>query len=885
MTGAESLQLFQQLVANANSLFLSDADFVAINGISKPTLKKIYAEFLASMGTYTTVAAGLAATSGTGTNNRFFSVPGTDYVFETRYRNDAGVAVEISSLLSWLSDALTINKGKAYPLSQKTRGGVTSPANATVNKFLLSAKVIGPGELLAGKYFRLAYLQNGATVSGSAANGVILEEFDAATYSATGTAAVIHARTDTPASYVRADGGVQTFTITPASRPELTFTFTVDCSDMPPSGTAVNMSAPSGAQAYSWVIDPSCLIPISNIRDNPRYRNRGGSIVPNGSLRNAGAGNTTYREVFPDVAQQAPVKPIANSLLNGLGCSYAFALEAADTAQSAAWVSVDYSPAGQNESLIVFGSVLVFSPSGEWNFGPTQGPQLGRVLSNGTLVTARMTAFDELSANVRRYHLSMPWSDPGDPLFVSRFQVGMNTAMPRTADYFFTGLWITVVPASHTVGGALTFADTLWPNWASGAASGVVAAAQMESQLAIDRRLSQVEHPVGRGLSKLARALGNPLHSIFIGLMGDSISWGLTVTGQGPTEPRSHQLSDVRNNLTSPSWANLLRQYLGSTYSYGDVTEDAPGSGYYRREHTLDATNGDTKFRFVSAVSLAPIPASSVTKVTQANAFFGRYINLGTGQWVLEFDLVGDNLTVIYAGSGASDPASSKVAIVDADTGVELGSFLYGYGTTWSHTATVNFPYGKYRIQIRDVSPDKRFRFEGIKVNRKIQLANNGISGTWSAEWLPGTPLLNGGIPADAEFVFAMLGTNDRLNSIIPIDPVRTKDNMRKIVSELKGLRGKEVILMCANAVRPDLDFPDNSTTYKYSMQDVSRVLRDLAEEMDVDFIDHYRTFKMAADQGETLLRDGVHPNDAGHRFMFETIEGKISEEMNSYRT
>ena len=100
MTGAESLQLFMELVADGNELFLSDEDFVVINGVTKPTLKKIYADFLASTGTYPTVAEGLAATSGSGTNNRFFTVPGTGGTFETRYRNDAGVAVAVGRLSS-----------------------------------------------------------------------------------------------------------------------------------------------------------------------------------------------------------------------------------------------------------------------------------------------------------------------------------------------------------------------------------------------------------------------------------------------------------------------------------------------------------------------------------------------------------------------------------------------------------------------------------------------------------------------------------------------------------------------------------------------------------------------------------------------------------------
>ena len=100
MSGAEDLQLFEQLVNNANSLFLSDADFVVINGITKPTLKKIYADFLASIGTYPSVADGLAETNGTGTQNRFFTVPGADGTYETRYRNDAGTPVEVGRVSS-----------------------------------------------------------------------------------------------------------------------------------------------------------------------------------------------------------------------------------------------------------------------------------------------------------------------------------------------------------------------------------------------------------------------------------------------------------------------------------------------------------------------------------------------------------------------------------------------------------------------------------------------------------------------------------------------------------------------------------------------------------------------------------------------------------------
>ncbi|MNM50025.1 hypothetical protein D3C81_610460 [compost metagenome] len=99
-SGAESLQLLNQLVAAGNSLFLSDEDFVTINGITKPTLKKIYADFLSSISTYPSVAEGLTDTNGSGTNNRFFSVPGVDGDYEVRYRNDSGVALEVGRVAS-----------------------------------------------------------------------------------------------------------------------------------------------------------------------------------------------------------------------------------------------------------------------------------------------------------------------------------------------------------------------------------------------------------------------------------------------------------------------------------------------------------------------------------------------------------------------------------------------------------------------------------------------------------------------------------------------------------------------------------------------------------------------------------------------------------------
>lgn len=66
-------------------------------------------------------------------------------------------------------------------------------------------------------------------------------------------------------------------------------------------------------------------------------------------------------------------------------------------------------------------------------------------------------------------------------------------------------------------------------------------------------------------VKSLQQSLNDPQRpAVKIRLLGDSITWGMRVSGEANPDstPRTHSLSDARNNLTSPSWANLLRDYL-----------------------------------------------------------------------------------------------------------------------------------------------------------------------------------------------------------------------------------------------------------------------------------------------------------------------------------
>lgn len=620
----------------------------------------------------------------------------------------------------------------------------------------------------------------------------------------------------------------------------------------------------------------------------PRVFNRLPSIIPNGGFRDLGAGNVLFGDVYPDTTFTAPVAAITDVALNDLGCYAGFKLSAADAANTGGFVVVDTSSIGHDDGLKFFASLLVHSADGTWNFGGgVVGPIVRKVLSNGGgSGNTVITSYTELSPNLRNYYLSFtgPIGGPGN--YLKELRLGLAVSVPRTNTFTATGFWLSASSQSYRpfeTDGEFAYVqiqDTQWPDWASGALSDISAFRMQASIQLHESRLTKLESPpasVSKGLKKLAAALANPLYSVLIRFIGDSITWGMTATGNGPLDPRTHALSDTRNNLTAPTWVNLFRQYLGKTYCDGAVTENAPGSGFYKKTHTLDPLNGDKRFRYFYASTGKAVPASYVLPIdTRSGPFFGRCLDAGLKNLRLEFDLVGDNLSIVYASQNAADPAAAIAQIVNADTGEVLGSFnYYAAAAQWGQVASFTFPYGKYRIQLRDTAPVKSLRLEAIRVTRKIQVANDGLIGTNTAEWLPTGPILPASIQDSDGFVFCMLGTNDRAMTTVPNDPIRTMDNLRKITKYVRDTRGKEVILMAANAVADVQEYPADITR-KYSQGDVARVTKDLAAELELDFIDHYEATMQMKIDGVSYLADGLHPNDAGHRAIFENKKARL---------
>ena len=351
-------------------------------------------------------------------------------------------------------------------------------------------------------------------------------------------------------------------------------------------------------------------------------------------------------------------------------------------------------------------------------------------------------------------------------------------------------------------------------------------------------------------------SLSNELEDVLIRLVGDSITWGMTVTGGGAQDPRAHALTDPRNNLSSPSWANLLHQYLGVRYSSGVMSSPAPGVALYEAPHTIDVTTSGK----VSVINFSTREVVDKTVIADASAALEALCVVPDGH-ALCFDTVGTGFTLVYR---ESPGAGSFTVLVDGmvDSTVTTANAATVYGKT----VTLALPFGRHTVELRCTGG---VSFEAIQRTRKIRVSNDGLIGTNTQEWLPNAGRLPASVSNDDTHVFVQLGTNDRALTTEPNDPVRTKRNLVAIANYITNVRGKSLVLMAANYA--DLDYP-SMVSAKYSQADVARMIAQVASSFGCGYIDNYRATLKQKLAGQAFLADGLHPNDSGHMQIFINI-------------
>ena len=134
-------------------------------------------------------------------------------------------------------------------------------------------------------------------------------------------------------------------------------------------------------------------------------------------------------------------------------------------------------------------------------------------------------------------------------------------------------------------------------------------------------------------------------------------------------------------------------------------------------------------------------------------------------------------------------------------------------------------------------------------------------------------------IETDDDIIICMIGTNDRNNEKDPVSgdyrsPYNLYNNLKFIYNYCK-IHGKEIIFM--SSIPASIN---NENQHPYHMDDVDNTVMTLCYENNIEYISLYKEFmnycKYTDTPIDSLLSDGLHPNDNGYKIMFEIILEKL---------
>lgn len=378
----------------------------------------------------------------------------------------------------------------------------------------------------------------------------------------------------------------------------------------------------------------------------------------------------------------------------------------------------------------------------------------------------------------------------------------------------------------------------------------------------------------------LDELLRNPLKSTRIKLIGDSITWGMGSSAISPTEPRTGYLTDHRNStvFTSKTWANLLRQWIAKVYGNGAITEDQPGSAFTTKALLAQWREIYKSVKMTSnqGVVLTDTQKLAVIDVNTSFAETGTSVNLLSTTFStalrpqqMEFDITGDNLTILYQKQNVGDANNIVDIYVD---NVKVDDFNY-YQATSDYTAekSISFAYGKHTIKLVNTAThaSSYVRLAGFRVNKKSWVINEGIIGLSTATLLSRN-ILQDTITQYDDVVLFMLGTNDRAEAGgVEGFKKRLNDSLDLLISLNSNAK---IVLLSSTFANTDAP----TSPYKFDMGVVDKIISTVARERSLIFISNYKACAQALIDGETIWSDGLHLNDNGNQLYFKNIVREV---------
>lgn len=476
--------------------------------------------------------------------------------------------------------------------------------------------------------------------------------------------------------------------------------------------------------------------------------------------------------------------------------------------------------------------------------GPVDSLYVPRDMWFSRSAVAGVTASNAVVTNVAGGYARIPLS-PGDGWWDTGF---INTVYYDPDDNTFKNLTGTAVPSGKLLTKVLPLFQITGRNGGWRSASG----------LNVEVRRAPRGQQI---LADYYDAVTNNMRDVRVAWVGDSKSWGMGATGAGPTTPRNHSLSDVRNNFTSKSLVNLVRRWMAKL-SVGEQNETSPAPGETVHSTVVqDSPRYDSNFQAIRADGVVPRDGGG----TNSAATLKRYLDSPASPAVtagrIVFRYTGENISIVHA---ALDGGEYEFWV----DGVLKTTFVYAppvrFGVV---TDLTGIAFGKHTVEII-AKGTQLFRMEAVRRTKVVALANNGLIGTNTSEWLPGGSLLSGAVAPDRNFVFIQLGTNDRdmaAGTGYPAGSAGTYQNLIDIVTWLRDNRPGIGVILVAPSYVP-VDGPQGSSNQ------VAAAVRRAAGVLGTGYIDNFSPTHEAMLAGETVLADGIHENNLGYRYEFQNF-------------
>lgn len=352
--------------------------------------------------------------------------------------------------------------------------------------------------------------------------------------------------------------------------------------------------------------------------------------------------------------------------------------------------------------------------------------------------------------------------------------------------------------------------------------------------------------------ANIRQHLCDPFIRTQIKLTGDSITAGVGGTGYSDTGELMYGTRHA-NVLTATCWSNMLYHYIDKRFNRDFVVQPNHENILNRQGVTIGASgyNQATTWCYANI----PNPSGGITAAT--------------------FDFYGDHVGVYYTKSPWSGIFDIYVDNVKKET-------IDTYAEEESHrnlTKVEGLASGKHTLRIvetgtkNDLSTGKPVKIEGYLIKKEAVVKPWGISGASNHHaWGERENLYS----TDDDFVLLQFGTNDRH---VSMTEAWTTASLVDIATYIRDTCGAVPILMasCPSNVRFESDdMPEEGVTRYYHMWDVKLAVQKAADIVDAQFVDNYDAFWRYCDQHEvdidTILADGLHPNDLGYKVMYENI-------------